>query len=113
MRRQKSPPRAGGVPAMYELRRARLKLALIVTVLVAVVGVTPSAAEAHFGIASFTTTTTSSQAGGHPNLSAGFELNTEVLGNPIDQIENASVVLPPGVVGDSQVSERCATTTFE
>jgi hypothetical protein len=98
---------------MHELRRAKLKLALIVIVLVAVVGVAPDAAQAQFGIASFTTTTSSSQAGGHPNLSAGFELNTEALGNPIDQLENASVVLPPGVVGDSQASERCATKTFE
>jgi hypothetical protein len=94
-------------------RAIKLKAILIALVAAGVLIVAPSVAHAQFGIASFTTTATTAQAGAHPDLSLEFRLDTEALGNPAGQIANASIGLPPGVVGNPQAVERCSTEAFE
>jgi hypothetical protein len=97
---------------MHELT-TKLNTALMLVVLVGVLALTPSAAQAQFGIGTFTTTTSSAQAGGHPDLAASFATSTEALGNPTGQIKNASVLLPPGVLGSTQGLERCPTKVMQ
>jgi hypothetical protein len=66
-----------------------------------------------FGISSFTATTSSAQAGGHPDLTAAFALNTEALGNPVGQLRTATVTLPPGLIGNPQAIEKCSEEDFQ
>jgi hypothetical protein len=87
------------------LRIAALALTLLVTA--------PAVARAQFGIASFSTSSASSQAGAHADFSTSFALDTEALGNPIGQLENTTVQLPPGVIGDPQAIERCSDESFQ
>lgn len=77
-------------------------------------GAVPALAHAaQFGISSFTTTTSSTQAGGHPDLTASFALNTEALGNPVGQLRTATVTLPPGFIGNPQAIEKCSQADFQ
>ncbi len=68
---------------------------------------------AQFGVSSFTATTSSAQAGGHPDLTAAFALNTEALGNPVGQLRTATVTLPPGFIGNPQAIEKCSQEDFQ
>jgi hypothetical protein len=65
-----------------------------------------------FGIASFTTSSSSSQAGAHADFTASFALSAESLGNPIDQLENVQVRLPEGLVGSPQAIPKCSDEQF-
>jgi hypothetical protein len=73
----------------------------------------PALARAQFGISSFTATTSSTQAGGHPDLTAAFALDTEALGNPVGQLRTATVTLPQGFVGNPQAIEKCSQEDFQ
>ncbi|HEX3517769.1 MAG TPA: hypothetical protein VHT29_01895 [Solirubrobacteraceae bacterium] len=97
---------------MHEMT-TRLRASLAAILVMGALLALPGIASAQFGISSFSTTTSSPQAGGHPDLTASFALNTDSVGNPIEQLKNATVVLPPGVLGDAQSFERCATRTFD
>ncbi len=73
---------------------------------------TPSNA---FGICagSFTSSSSSSQAGAHSDFSTGFTLNTNALGNTVGQLKDVSISLPPGEVGDPQAIPRCTDNDFQ
>ncbi len=73
----------------------------------------PALARAQFGISSFTSTTSSTQAGGHPDFTAAFALDTEALGNPVGQLRTATVALPPGFIGNPQAIEKCSQEDFQ
>jgi hypothetical protein len=73
----------------------------------------PTLARAQFGISSFTATASSTQAGGHPDLTAAFALNTEALGNPLGQLRTATVTLPAGFIGNPQAIEKCSQEDFQ
>ena len=73
----------------------------------------PALARAQFGISSLTATTSGTQAGGHPDLTAAFALNTEALGNPLGQLRTATVTLPPGFIGNPQAIEKCSQEDFQ
>lgn len=96
------------------MRELAIKLRLAGAGLVAagVLAAAPASAHAQFGIASFSTTTSMSQAGAHADFSAGFAMNTEALGNPEGQLRDVTVALPPGVIGDPQAIERCSAKAF-
>lgn len=85
----------------------------ITALIFGVLAVAPTAAQADFGVASFATTVSTSQAGAHPDFSTSFTLNTEALGNPIGQIRDATTTLPPGLVGNPQATERCSIQNLE
>jgi hypothetical protein len=91
-----------------------LRMATIVLV-VGMVGLcaTPAVAGAQFGIASFSATASTSQAGAHPDLAAAFALHTEALGNPVGQIKTAAVALAPGFIGNPQATEKCSRESFQ
>ncbi len=65
-----------------------------------------------FGVSSFTTSSSSMQAGAHANFTASFAFDTEALGNPIDQVENAQVQLPAGLIGNPQNIPQCSEELF-
>ena len=57
----------------------------------------PAAAQADpFAIDTFTTTTSSSQAGGHPDLTTVTRFKTNLDGNPIGRNKDLTVTLPQG-----------------
>ncbi len=89
----------------------RLLSAMLLTgvLLIAAQGV----ARAQFGIATFSSSLSESQAGAHADFTTSFTLNTDSLGNPIGQLQNASVTLPQGLLGNPQAIERCSTETFQ
>jgi hypothetical protein len=73
-----------------------------------------SPAWAAFGVqpGSYSVTTTTQQAGAHPDLTIAFDLNLQ--GTPPDTLpdENVSMVnvtLPPGLLGDPQAAPRCTS----
>jgi hypothetical protein len=65
-----------------------------------------------FGIASFTTSSSSTQAGAHANFSASFSFDTDALNNPIDQIGYARMQLPAGLIGNPQNVPQCSDELF-
>ncbi len=73
---------------------------------------TPAFAQ-EFGIASLTTSASSQQAGAHADVSTQFMLNTDELGNPIDQLKDVRAELPPGLVGNPQAAPMCSHADFE
>jgi hypothetical protein len=68
-----------------------------------------------FGICpgSFTSSSSSSQAGAHGDYTTGFSLSTDNLGNTVGQLKNVSISLPPGEVGDPQAIPRCTDNEFQ
>lgn len=76
--------------------------------------VSPAGAAAQgFGVASFSTSDSTNQAGAHGDVSTSFSLNTDQLGNPVGQLKNVIVSLPPGEVGDPQAIPKCSDTDFQ
>ncbi|MFT3864024.1 MAG: hypothetical protein QM729_07105 [Solirubrobacterales bacterium] len=68
----------------------------------------PAARAAEFGIGSFTTTASTSQAGAHADLSTQFSLKTDALGNPVGSMKDVRIELPSGVIGNPQAVEQCS-----
>ncbi len=77
----------------------------------------PSAARAQgsFGLSSFSTELSDTQAGAHPNVNVSFALNTdsEEEGRPIGQLRRVKVELPPGLIGNPQAIPQCTPHEFE
>lgn len=92
--------------------RSRL-LALIVGAL-AVLAVAPAAAGAQqFGLSSFSTSESSTQAGAHADFTTSFALNTDALGNPVGQLKDLQEVLPQGVIGNPVAIPKCSDQQFQ
>jgi hypothetical protein len=88
-------------------------LALIVGAL-AVLAIAPAVASAQqFGLSSFSTSESTTQAGAHADFTTSFALNTDALGNPVDQLKGVQVTLPPGVIGDPQAIAKCSDQQFQ
>lgn len=95
--------------------RGRLRvlgLAAAGCLLLGALGATPAFAQ-EFGLSSLTTDASSSQAGAHADVSTSFMLNSDALGNPIDQLKDVRAELPPGLVGNPQASPKCSHVEFE
>ena len=91
--------------ATMRIRRSRLGL-LGAAVAFAALG--PAAAHADaFGIHDFTTTTTSAQAGAHPDLTTVVGFDTELDGTPIGRNKDLTVTLPQGFLGNPQNVPVC------
>jgi hypothetical protein len=72
-------------------------------------------AQAEFGVSSFTTATSSTQAGGHPDVTTTIDFNTHPgpFGEAPDAfVRDAVVTLPPGLVGDPQAASACPRVEF-
>ncbi len=80
----------------------------------AVLAMAPSQAVAQgFGVASFSFGAANNQAGAHSDFSTSFALNTDAFGNPIDQLKDVVVNLPPGVLGNPQAIPMCTPADFQ
>jgi hypothetical protein len=90
----------------------KASLTLVLVFAMALLYASPALAAPQFEISSFTMASSSSQAGGHPNLGMSFGFATESLGNPVGQARNASVSLPSGLIGNPLASDRCSQATF-
>jgi hypothetical protein len=91
--------------ATMRIRRSRLGL---LGAAVAFAAFAPVAAQADsFGIDTFTTTTSSSQAGGHPDLTTVTNFKTDVDGSPIGRNKDLTVTLPQGFLGNPQNVPVC------
>lgn len=99
--------------AELELDRRLTSASLLVLCLLALLLAAPVAGAAEYGIGSFATTASSSQAGAHADLSTSFRLATDAVGNPIGGIKNLRLEMPPGVAGDPTATERCAFRSLE
>ncbi len=94
----------------------RTGIFLLTSIITAGLAMLPSTANAEgppFGIASFAVTPTSPQAGAHADLTTAIMLNTDASGEPVDQLKDVAINLPPGVVGNPQATPKCTPSEFE
>ena len=75
----------------------------------ALIAIAPRPAAASEGISAFTSTSSSSQAGGHPDLETAFEL--ENPGTP-EAAKNVVFEAPGGVFGNPEAITRCSSIDF-
>jgi hypothetical protein len=68
----------------------------------------PGSAAAQFGVSTFSSSFSSQQAGAHADFSTSFSVEDEELGNPEQQLDDTSVTLPPGAIGNPLAVERCS-----
>lgn len=103
--------------------RPRNSVAIALAALVALATLTATlalAVSAHadepsssFGIASYSMSTSSTQAGEHADVTTEFKLNTNANGEPVGQLKDAQVELPTGFVGNPLATPRCSQLEFE
>jgi hypothetical protein len=94
--------------------RARLiALAALAALVSGTLALSPAVASAAFGISSLSASVSTTQAGAHADLTTAFALDTDALGNPIGQLRDATVTLPPGLIGNPAAVERCSVGSFE
>jgi hypothetical protein len=60
-----------------------------------------------FGLSSFATSVSSSQAGGHPDFTTSFAFNTNAEGDVVGQTKNVRLELPAGLLGDPRATPQC------
>jgi len=93
---------------------AKTRALALTTFVAAALAVAPAQAGAQgFGISSFSTGPANSQAGAHSDYSTSFALNTDALGNPVGQVKDVVVDLPPGEVGNPQAAPKCTDADFQ
>jgi hypothetical protein len=79
---------------------------------VAIAAATAPSAQASESIKSFEVTTSTTQAGGHPDLETKFELGNHGTGNPGEAAEDVAVQLPQGVFGNPNAVSKCSSEDF-
>jgi hypothetical protein len=95
---------------MVEHRKARLALSVILVVGgLSGAATLASPAQASEAIESFTTTSSTSQAGGHPDLETSFSLSSP--GVP-EAARNVVFNAPRGLAGNTNAVEQCTTSSF-
>jgi hypothetical protein len=87
-------------------------IALMVAALLLMAPTAANAATPGFGISSFSTTASSTQAGAHADLTTSFTLNTNAEGEPVDQVKDVEVELPSGVIGNPLSVPRCSAFDY-
>src|SRR5689334_12278032 len=109
---------------MRTLTRALLAGSALACLLLFLAGAAPAAEEpaeepAKFGLESVGATTTTSQAGAHPDVTLSFSLRTdpdssEVLGlhKPYAFSKNLNFALPPGMLGNLNAVDQCSFDQF-
>jgi hypothetical protein len=68
----------------------------------------PGSASAQFGVATFSGSLSTAQAGAHGDFSTTISLNTDALGNPEGQLKDVTMTLPEGLIGNPLAIERCS-----
>jgi hypothetical protein len=99
---------------MNELGRAVRRMLMCLLALAAGVTATaPGVAFAQFGVASFSSSISSYQAGAHVDFTTSFGLDTEALGNPDGQLRDVAITLPAGLAGNPSAIERCSLESLQ
>ncbi len=104
-------------------RRDRATIGGIAAVAALFIALTPGGADAAFsdyGFASAGASTTTSQAGDHPDLNLAFELKTDPasetdptgLKAPYARTKDLTIELPPGLIGNPNAILQCTTEQF-
>ncbi|MGA8744431.1 MAG: hypothetical protein WB507_01025 [Solirubrobacterales bacterium] len=103
--------RAGATARSLHPRAPRILrvLSLTIGLSLLLVGFTVGTAQATERIESFSTTTSTTQAGGHPDLHTSFSLNSPGLP---EAAENVTVETPQGVFGNPNAISQCASVVF-
>ncbi len=89
------------------MKTRKLSMAFLAAIVLAV-GVA-SSASASIGIDSFSTTSSTNQAGGHPDLFTNFELHEAGV---VEAAKNVTFNAPRGLFGNINASTRCAPSDF-
>ena len=93
---------------------ATIRLLSVTALAAAALAALPAVTSAQeFGLDSFGTDASTSQAGAHADVSTSFTLNTDEVGNPVDQLRNVRAELPPGLVGNPENVPTCTHRDFE
>jgi hypothetical protein len=92
-------------------------LGLLVGLALVLGSLAPSTADAAVAVRSFETTPSSTQAGGHPDVTIEFSNEISIdpeTGDPCycNNLRDAKVSLPPGVIGNPHATPRCSTMEF-
>jgi hypothetical protein len=93
-------------------RRIVIALFLAIAAATWVVSLSDAHAQETFGISSFSSSTSTSQAGAHADFTTSFALNTDAAGNPVDQVKDVQFKLPVGIAGNPQAIPRCTPYEF-
>jgi hypothetical protein len=104
--------RTEAIKTMHSLT-VKSKLVALGVLLAALLAVPSARAASSFGVASFSTGSSTTQAGAHADVSTSFTINSDDLGNPIDQLKDVSVNLPKGLVGNPQAIPMCSDKDFQ
>jgi hypothetical protein len=93
--------------SVKEMATMRIRRLALLCVSAALIAFAPAAHAADFGIDSFHTTVTDSQAGGHPDLSTivNYTLNDD--GSPADRGKDLAISLPQGFLGNPNALPIC------
>ncbi len=106
--------RSNGATTRRHSLAATMTLLSVTALAAGALAALPAVASAQeFGIDSFSTDASSSQAGAHADVSTTLTLNTDEVGNPIDQLRNVRAELPPGLVGNPENVPACSNRDFE
>lgn len=65
-------------------------------------------AQQSFGFANLITATSTPQAGGHPNFTTSFTLDTKAVGKAVSNPRAIAVELPSGFLGDPRATPTCS-----
>jgi hypothetical protein len=97
---------------------ARLRVGAAISVVLGCLmaaGAVPAVSQAEFGISEFTTATSNTDAGAHPDVSMTLKLNTIPDSNPLGigeypdgQARSMILDLPPGLVGNPRAAASCS-----
>ena len=77
------------------------------------IAATNAHAATSFGVKSFSTSSSTTQAGAHADLSTTFTMATDSLGNTVGELKDVTVGLPPGVIGNPQAMPQCTDKDFQ
>jgi hypothetical protein len=69
--------------------------------------------EQTFGVSSYKVSNSSSQAAAHADFDSEFTFNVNAKEEPVDQLKDVHVVLPPGLTGNPGAIPRCTIEEFE
>jgi hypothetical protein len=89
------------------VRRGCLLIALLVALMAGSAGNAAAAGEYGFVPGVFAASQSTSLAGGHPDLTVGFELEREPSGEPVATTGTIKIALPPGLTGNPNAVTRC------